>query len=129
MRNEDDILIAEFLDWFQEDDQRETWYVNGQSAIYVAYSTYKSPTNDLPFSHSWDSLFPVITKINSLGKGVTFMITKTYCSCSIEKSNKFHKDFSYAHSVVFDPTKKNYELKAVYELVVHFLKYYKQNKS
>lgn len=80
---------------------------------------------DLMYDTSWDWLFPVIDKINSLGKEYQFSTFKTYCSCSVEKGGRVFKDFSFAHAEYITATQTSKE--AVYKLIVKFVKWHNQN--
>lgn len=63
--NNNDIILAKFLGWFQEDGQPDTWYMKTDNAIVVVYSTYKDPFKRLPFSHDANYLIKVIEKIKT----------------------------------------------------------------
>jgi len=77
------------------------------------------------YDESWDLLFPVIDKINSLGKEYHLAIFKTYVSVSVEKGgNKFYKDFSLAHSE--NISKEQTSREAAYKVVVKFVKWYNE---
>jgi len=77
------------------------------------------------YDSSWDWLFPVIDKINGLGKEYHLAIFKTYVSVSVEKGGKFYKDFSLAHSE--NISKEQTSLEAAYKVVVKFVKWYNKN--
>lgn len=74
------------------------------------------------YTDSWDWLMPVIRKINTLDKGIQFAIFKTYVSCTVEKSGKFYKDFSFSHVEYI--TNEQSDLEAAYKLVYKFVKWY-----
>lgn len=58
--------IAEFLGWFKEGAEG-TWYVNTDSAKYVAYSIHNNyPHKDLPFYRDWNALMMVLEKIETM---------------------------------------------------------------
>ncbi len=73
---------------------------------------------------SWESLFEAIDKINSLGKGYSFAIFKTYVSLSVETGGKFYKDFSFAYSEYITPDQTGKE--AAFKLIVRFIKWYNE---
>lgn len=76
-----------------------------------------------PLKWSWNMLMPVVQAINATGKGCRFDILKGYATCSVEKTNKFHKDFSFASSVTFETQGP---LEACLGLVIKFLKHYNE---
>lgn len=77
------------------------------------------------YDTSWDSLMPVIDKINGLGKEYSIAIFKTYISCTVEKGGKVYKDFSFAHSEYITSTQTSKE--AAFKLVVKFIMWYNEN--
>ena len=80
------------------------------------------------YNESWDLLFPVIDKINGLGKEYHLAIFKTYVSVSVEKGGKIYKDFSLAHSE--NISKEQTSREAAYRVIVKFIRwYYKHNKD
>jgi hypothetical protein len=78
----------------------------------------------LSYHTSWDSLMPVIRKINGMGKGYQFTIFKTYVSCTVEKGGKFYKDFSFSHAEYI--TEEQSDITAAYNLVVKFIEWCNQ---
>ncbi len=79
--------IAEFIGWFQEENNKYTWFEKGESAIYVAYSTrpYNSGHNDdLPFHRDWNYLMKAVTKLEDLG---LCLHTSNYCKAKDVKNN------------------------------------------
>lgn len=64
--NEWNIFIANFLGWFREDGQPQTWFIQTDVAKHVIYSEYKDQLRELPFHKSYDYLMPVVVKINEV---------------------------------------------------------------
>jgi hypothetical protein len=77
------------------------------------------------YTESWDWLMPVIRKINTLDKAIQFAIFKTYVSCTVEKSGKFYKDFSFSHAEYI--TSEQTDLEAAYNLVYKFVVWYNEH--
>lgn len=75
----------------------------------------------LKYEKSWDWMWPVIDKINGLGKEYSFATFKTYASCTVEKGGKVFKDFNFAHAEYITATQTSQE--AVYKLLVKFIKW------
>jgi hypothetical protein len=102
-------LIAQFMGYSINEDK--DWV----SLLHVKGFDYSS---------SWDSLMPVIRKINGMGKGYQFTIFKTYVSCTVERGGKFYKDFSFSHAEYI--TEEQSDITAAYNLVVKFIEWYNQ---
>ena len=78
------------------------------------------------YSNSWDWLFPVIDKINGMGKEYSFATFKTYVSLTVEKSvNKMYKDFSFAHAEYITANQTSKE--AAYKLLVKFVVWHNEH--
>lgn len=78
------------------------------------------------YQGSWDLLFPLIDRINGMGKEYHLAIFKTYVSISVEKGGKFYKDFHLAHSE--NISKEQTSREAAYKVIVKFVKWYNKNK-
>lgn len=116
-------LIAIFLGWEHQPSNNhnfpdDTWY-DGHLGHCVK--------RGLIFHESWDWLFPVITKINGLGKEYSFAIFKTYVSLTVERGGKFYKDFSYAYSEYI--TSEQSALEAAFRLVIRYIIWHNENNS
>ncbi len=103
--------------------------VSGSSKHYAALQdpliTVKVGNEGTLYYHkSWDWLFPVIDKINDMGKGYSFAIFKTYVSLTVEKGGKIFKDFSFAYSeyITAEQTGKV----AAFKLLVRFIKWHNE---
>lgn len=77
------------------------------------------------YTNSWDWLFPVIDKINGMGKEYSLAIFKTYVSLTVEKGGKVYKDFSFAHSEYITANQTGKE--ATYKLIIKFIKWENEN--
>ena len=114
-------LIVRFLGWeYQPSNNvnfpKGTWYDG-----HVGHCA----ENGLRFHESWDWVFPVITKINGLGKEYSFAIFKTYASLTVEKGGKFYKDFSFAFSEYITADQTAFE--AAFKMVVRYIKWHEEN--
>ena len=119
--NEGTELIVRFLGWqYHLSDNHNfpdgTWHDG-----HVGHCAKRG----LRFHESWDWLFPVITKINGLGKEYSFAIFKTYVSLTVEKGGKFYKDFSFAFSEYV--TSEQTTLEAAFKMVVRYIKWHEEN--
>ena len=59
-----------------------------------------------------------------MGKEYQFTIFKTYVSCTVERSGKFYKDFSFSHAEYI--TEEQSDIKAAFNLVIRFIEWYNQ---
>lgn len=136
--------IAEFLGWFQEEDNNYTWFEKGEFAIYVAYSLHPSGQyNDLPFYRDWNYLMKAVTKLEDMG----FCIhSSNYCRNKGVKNNlaahigfNLTEDFytDIGGSIKEDGTTRYFQvqrmdaesrLEATFKTIVMFLEYY-QDKT
>jgi len=82
------------------------------------YSVYIR-NNHGRYHNSWDWLMPVVRKINQIDKATQISIFKTYASCSVEVSEKFRKEFSFAHAEYI--TNEQTDIEAVWKLVSKFI--------
>lgn len=113
---ENNKLIAEFMGW----KYYKGFFLNPDNGS----ETF--PAESFTYDTSWDSLMPVIRKINNLGKAFQFAIFKTYVSCTVEKgSGKFHKDFSFTHAEYI--TSEQTDIQAAWKLVSKFVEWYGKN--
>jgi hypothetical protein len=128
-------LIAKFMGGYVTHTEKYTMPHGSQSEGEI---THWSVPNKLPSSvdhqmasvgvfnyiGSWDWLMPVIRKINGMGKEYQFTIFKTYVSCTVERSGKFYKDFSFSHAEYI--TEEQSDIKAAFNLVIKFIEWYNQ---
>lgn len=90
----------------------------------VVYHKVISPYS-MRYIDSWDWMFPIIDKINGLGKGYSFATFKTYVSCVVEKgSGKMYKDYSFANSEFITAEQTGKE--AAFKLLVKFVKWHNE---
>lgn len=104
-----------------------TLYDNPRYGSYYIGAAVPEPfANNLNYYSSWEWLHTVIDMINYKGKGYNFVIFKTYVSLSVEKENKFYRDFHFAHSEYITSEQSGKE--AAFRLIVKYLKWEKENK-
>jgi len=75
----------------------------------------------------YNLLLPIVRKINTLGKEYQFSIFKNYVSCTVEKSVKFRKDFSFSYAEYI--TNEQSDLEAIFKLIVKFVNWYEENSD
>ncbi len=125
-----DELIAKFLGWFQEDGQKDTWFIIDGFAKYVVYSIHSNhPYLDLPFSRSKDWLFKVIDKIEDLGYNVhisrrSIQVWKFDPKNNWPEATDLIIDEDFLNDYVGDD-----KYKAIYECAVSFIEYYNNNQK
>ena len=101
--------------------QREQSFMTGIGNFYVI----DSERNQILFHTSWDWMFPVIDKINDMGKAYSFATFKTYVSCVVEKGgNKMYKDYSFANAEYITAEQTGKE--AAFRLLVKFVKWHNE---
>lgn len=80
------------------------------------------------FEHSlivdFNSLMPIVRKINDMGKPYQFAIFKTYVSCTVEAGGKFYKDFSFSHAEYITPEQS--DIKAIFLLLIKFISWFEK---
>jgi hypothetical protein len=95
---------------------------------YVGEGLPYTFADNLRYHESWDWLFPIIDKINGMGKEYQFATFKTYVSLTVEKSgNKMYKDFSFANSEYITAEQTSKE--AAYKLLIKFIKWHNEHKQ
>jgi len=121
----DNILIAKFLGWFQEN---EDWYSYRDDKKYLMLPTL-SGEFELSFHASWNNLMPVIDKIEHLYEDEytlpRFEINSHHC---IFRRKDFYCIAGCYHT---SPEKIcfNTKLESAWHVVVQFIKWYnKQNE-
>ena len=126
-------LIAKFMGGYIR--ERDNFDFSPDSVYYSDIKLCWEAPKNVPFwfdlsklggfnYKSWDWLMPVIRKINGMGKEYQFTIFKTYVSCTVERSGKFYKDFSFSHAEYI--TEEQSDIKAAFNLVIRFIEWYNQ---
>lgn len=96
-------------------------YMTGN--IIKSYDTIMDEEDELDYHSSWDWLMPVVEKIESLkGDNWIVLVTIKHCQCSIKY---FHL---YKEKRVEFITGCSTKRKAIYKVVVEFIKWYNKNK-
>lgn len=80
--------------------------------------------DEMIYHESMDWMWPVIDKINGMGKEYSFATFKTYASCTVEKGGRVYKDFAFAHAEYITAEQSSKE--AVYRLLVKFIKWHNE---
>jgi hypothetical protein len=112
---QNNIEIAKFMGW----EYHKGFLLNPNNAS----QTFSAES--FSYDTSWDSLMPVIRKINSLNKATQFAIFKTYVSCTVESGGKFYKHFSFSHAEYI--TQEQSDIQAAWKLVAKFVIWYQEN--
>jgi hypothetical protein len=112
-------LLAEFMKVTLEGNERNGFWLVGEGVPQPF-------TQHLGYHSSWDWIWPVIDKINGLGKAYSFATFKTYMSLTVEKSgNKMYKDFSFAHAEYITAEQTSKE--AAFKLLTRFVKWHNEH--
>lgn len=124
-------LIAEFMGYSIKDfEANGLKYIVSEdrfilnTIVDVPYWDWSLVTG-LKYDSQWNELMPVIDKLNEIDRAFHFASFKKYYSMSVDSSKKFHRDFKYAHAI---EKKAESTISGAYELIVHFLTWYKNNK-
>ncbi len=133
---EGDKLIAEFLGWWQDSDQPDTWFKKLEYSIAVAYSIHSNyPHRDLPFHRSWEWIMSVVAQIE--GMGISFSINTGDVDLNwmggenelypyISKFHEIYISFDSALSKQDKPMADS-KLDAVWKACVEFIKFVNEN--
>lgn len=112
-------LLADFMGDYFDTGLEPSYYIRYNKEYKLEDGQYHS---------SWDWMWPVIDKINGLGKAYSFATFKTYMSLTVEKSgNKMYKDFSFTHAEYITAEQTSKE--AAFKLLTRFVKWHNEHVS
>lgn len=120
-------LIAKFVGAvINKHYTNELTYCFQKHNVPTEHSSYNWSIRSMQYHSSWEWLFPIIDKINGMGKEYSIAIFKTYISLTVEKGGKVYKDFSFAHSEYI--TSEQIGKEAAFKLLVKFIKWYNEQQ-
>lgn len=110
-------LIAEFMGW------QKSIYENLPDRMYKDNYSIGKPINQFEYNSSWDSLMPVVEKIETINRYNEYypdMVTIWKNCCKINDGNNGNELFcNYATT----------KIEAVYRTVIEFIKWYNQQEE
>lgn len=120
--DENNEKLAKFLGWYQEDDERDTWWEVMGHAIYVACRS----TRDMKFHESLDALLPVLNKIESLNSNNGLKLYHVYITSDLTAIER-NMIRGFMSSVVVRRMSTNNIIENTWLCFVDFVDWYDEN--